>query len=190
MAVLLIPSRLFFNYRTSCRDVDQPLHGYRLKIITFVWHWIDIAKGYIGTAFLLNSLQYNVSNPSGEGKLIAAVHAGILFVSVVTHSVACKKSDSMLAPFGLLIGIMLSCTSLCVSFMALILSLTTLVAIGSGSAALVAFGLALIFLGYFLFPNFVRLGTGMVLIITPLVLSWLFRRTLTVAYRGRARSEQ
>jgi len=146
--------------------------------------WIDPVRGY-ATAVFISQAFTAVPKATGVAKaapLIATFLALLVIVCVQTSGRHSKGET--LSPSGFLAGMMLALLPWIVALSAIVIGVTSAMAMTSFNAGYLFATMMTATCGYFFLGRSVWLACYTVLVATPMLLSWVGRTKLVVPVRG------
>jgi hypothetical protein len=146
--------------------------------------WIDPVRGYV-TAVFISQAFTAVPTATRMAKLspVIATFLALLIIVCVQTSGRQSKGET-LSPSGFLAGMMLALLPWIVALSAIVIGVTTAVAMTSFTAGYIFATLMTATCGYLFIGRSVWLPLYTFLIATPMLLSWVRRTKLVIPVRG------
>lgn len=181
--LLLFPLSLLFGKRVEFRELSRSWEKTWAKALSLPWHWVDLVRVSAGVWLLRTAigLDYRVGTLTGQGEL--ALAAALLIGGMVVQVVACRADGGFSAPFVYVLAATALWFPPLLAGLALISGIAAAVACHSLGTFFWWLPLCLGALGFWLYPNWLMLTTGIALSLGAALLPLLFQREWVFAHR-------
>lgn len=146
--------------------------------------WIDPVRGY-AAAFFIDQAFTAPADAVGAAKLLPVIATFLTLLVIVWVQTSGRQSKGeTLSPSGFLAGVMLALLPWIVALSAIVIGITTAVALTSFSAGYIFATMVTATCGYFFLGRSLWLPIYTVLVATPMLLNWVRRTKLVIPVRG------
>jgi hypothetical protein len=146
--------------------------------------WIDPVRGYVA-AFFINQAFTALPDAVGIARLLPVVATFLALLAMVwVQSSGRQSKGETLSPSGFLAGMMLALLPWIVALSAIVIGVTTALAMNSFNAGYMFATMMTATCGYFFLGRSILLPAYTLLVATPMLLNWVRRSKLVIPVRS------
>jgi hypothetical protein len=184
LILLLFPLPLFFGKGVEFRELSRAWGRVWTKTFSLPWHWIDLVRVAAGVWLLRTAIGLSHRTGGAAGHAELAIAAGVLILGMIVQSVACRAEGGFSMPFVYVLAATAMWFPPLLACLALVASLAGALACQSLGSFLWWLPVSLGAIGFWLYPDWLMLASGIGLSLGAALLPLLFQREFVLAHRA------